>query len=225
MPACGPCFVHHLEICEDKPTKGKAPKQWEEGDRARGSHNTQEYDETYGRHWNEYKEHFRPILYSTIGQHTFPEGHNKSMLRWITGTPKWKKLVGDTYRKRWPKWVNLNIRFFAEFSSKEFRKRTLLETASALPLNGVGCTFWRGERSAPNPKGRSFVASSVEFRQRPIHGVLRGTQFCCNRPILENVAPLLKSQGGWNYAFPVGAHPDVYRPPFPEPPKLEKESD
>lgn len=45
--------------------------------------------------------------------------------------------VRDVYRKRWPKIKDLNVKFFAEFGLKEYRKRTLLETANRLPLEAA----------------------------------------------------------------------------------------
>merc|ERR1711972_466407 len=139
------------------------------------------------------------------------------MVPWVLNTPGWKKLMRDPYRKRWPKYSQLCVRFFAEFCLKGYTSRTLLETASTLPLAGVACKFFRApEADHPDTRGKYFIASSVEFTQRPFRGKLQGTQFIAGRPVMHGIAPVGKTLGKWRYEFPDGAHPVVYRPPFPE---------
>lgn len=181
-----------------------------------GAHNVREYDEKHGRWWVERKEEWRPKLFSPIGRHARDPKLHKNMLRWVINTPAWKKLAREMYRKRWPALENLCMRFFAEFGLKNFRKRTLLETAHTLPLYGRGCKFWRGNRpDAEETKGQFFVAESVEFKLRPIRGEIRGTQHVIGRPVISGISPIAKTLGSWRYEFPKGAHPAVYRPPFP----------
>lgn len=176
-----------------------------------------EYDEKHGRWWVERKEVWRPKLFSTIGRHARNPKLNQQMLRWVINTPAWKLLVRDPYRKRWPKMDNLNARFFAEFCLKGFEKRTLLETAHTLPLYGIGCKFWRAAKAdKPDTRGNFFIADSAEYKLRPIRGKLCGTQFMFNRPVRSGVTPIAKTLGMWRYEHPKGAHPAVYRPPFPE---------
>eukprot|EP00439_Symbiodinium_sp_Y106_P068836 s1664_g11.t1 len=181
-----------------------------------GAHNTKEYDEQYGRWWFERKEEWRPKLYTTIGSHARSPKLKRTILRKCYNTPNFRALKMDVYRKRWPKTRGLNFRFFAEFCQKEFKKRTLLETAHTLPLFGAGCKFWRApDAEHPDTKGQYFVAESVEYRLRPIRGDIRGTQYVFGRPIRDGIAPIAKSLGSWRYEFPANAHPAVYRPPFP----------
>eukprot|EP00928_Gymnodinium_smaydae_P090404 TRINITY_DN74203_c0_g1_i1.p1 TRINITY_DN74203_c0_g1~~TRINITY_DN74203_c0_g1_i1.p1 ORF type:complete len:287 (-),score=38.33 TRINITY_DN74203_c0_g1_i1:257-1117(-) len=183
---------------------------------ARGAHNTQEYDERHGRWWVERKETTVPKLFTTIGRHAKDPKLNNHMLRWVINTPAYKKLLRDAYRKRWPKLENLNVKFFAEFCLKDFEKRTLLETAHCLPLFGVGCKFWRGKTpDTPDTKGQYLIAESAEYKLRPIRGKIRGTQHMLGKPLRSGVAPIAKTLGSWCYSFPKGAHPAVYRPPFP----------
>jgi len=104
-----------------------------------------------------------------------------------------------------------------ELDQLRAEKRTLLETAAMLPLAGVGCKFFR----APDPthsdtKGKYFLATSVDFKQLPIRGTLKATQFQSGGPIRHNIAVIGKDLGKWRYEFPEGAHPAVYRPPFPD---------
>lgn len=181
-----------------------------------GAHNTKEYDEQYGRWWFERKEEWRPKLYTTIGSHARSPRLKRTILRKCYNTPNFRALKMDVYRKRWPKTRGLNFRFFAEFCQKEFKKRTLLETAHTLPLFGAGCKFWRApDAEHPDTKGQYFLAESVEYRLRPIRGDIRGTQYVFGRPIRDGIAPIAKSLGSWRYEFPANAHPAVYRPPFP----------
>mmetsp|Transcript_70073 Transcript_70073/g.121302 ORF Transcript_70073/g.121302 Transcript_70073/m.121302 type:complete len:231 (-) Transcript_70073:38-730(-) len=183
----------------------------------RGALNSKEYDEKHGRWWIEKKEVWRPKLYSTIGRHARDPKLDHLLCRWVMNTPGWKRLVRDAYRKRWPKYSQLCVGFFAEFALKNFSQRTLLETASTLPLNGVGCKFFRGAREdSPDTEGKYFVPSFVDFRQRPIRGAMSGTQFMLGRPIKSNIAAVGKSAGSWRYELPADGHPAVYRPPFPE---------
>jgi len=183
----------------------------------RGANNTREYDEKYGRWWYERKEEYRPTLLTTIGRHARAENIRPSIRREVVNTPNYKRLLRDPYRKRWPKIANLGVLFFAEFWLKEFHRRTLLETASTLPLDGVGCKFWRaGGPDSPDTSGKFIVASSVEFKQRPIRGSLRGTQYFSGRAVRHDIEPVGKTLGCWRYEFPEGAHPSVYRRPFPE---------
>mmetsp|Transcript_106580 Transcript_106580/g.339984 ORF Transcript_106580/g.339984 Transcript_106580/m.339984 type:complete len:206 (-) Transcript_106580:74-691(-) len=64
-------------------------------------------------------------------------------------------------------------------------------------------------------RGQFFVASSSEYRVRPIRGQLRGTQYHNGRPMRDGIAAVAKSLGSWRYEFPAGGHPSVYRPAFP----------
>eukprot|EP00929_Paragymnodinium_shiwhaense_P035022 TRINITY_DN18989_c0_g2_i1.p1 TRINITY_DN18989_c0_g2~~TRINITY_DN18989_c0_g2_i1.p1 ORF type:complete len:266 (+),score=26.27 TRINITY_DN18989_c0_g2_i1:86-883(+) len=182
----------------------------------RGAHYPREYDEKHGRWWSERTEVFRPKLFSSIGRHARHPDLSPLLIRWVYSTPGFRKLARDKYRKRWPASENLCARFFAEFCLKNFSDRTLLETAHTLPLYGVGCKFWRGNRpEAADTQGRYFVADDVDFRLRPIRGFLRGVQHINGRPARKGITPVAKSMGSWRYEYPAGAHPAVYRAPFP----------
>eukprot|EP00434_Breviolum_minutum_P017140 symbB.v1.2.015127.t1/scaffold1122.1/size136700/11 len=179
-----------------------------------GAKNTQEYDEQHGRWWWQKKEVWRPKLYTTIGKHARSPKLSRTILRWAGNTPNFRKLKRDMYRKRWPKPEQLNYKLFAEFCLKEFKKRTLLETAHTLPLYGEGCKFWRApDETHAETKGQYFVAEKIEYRQRPFRGdfvdVKKGI------PVRDGIAPIAKSLGSWRYQAPENAHPLVYRPPFP----------
>lgn len=184
-----------------------------------GALNSQEYDEKHGRWWFNRKEtQMRPKLYTTIGRHARSKKLSRTIVRWVGQTPNFMKLKRDPHRKRWPKLEHLGVRFFAEFCLKDFEKRTLAETAHTLPLYGVGCKFWRSKSAdCAETRGKYFVADSADYRLRPIRGLLRGTQYMLGRPVRTNVAPIAKSLGSWRYEPPEGAHPAVYRPPFPAP--------
>lgn len=181
-----------------------------------GKVNSQEYDEKYGRKWFEKKkETFAPKIYSSIGKHARNPKLWRTIRRNLQG-PNFRKLLRDPYRKRWPEADKITVAHFAEFCIKDFKRRTLLETAATLPLDGVGCKFWRANKpDAPEDRGDYFVASSAEIRQRPIRGILRGMQYYGGRPARDNIAPVAKSLGSWRYALPDNAHPTVYRPLFP----------
>ncbi|CAJ1423463.1 unnamed protein product [Effrenium voratum] len=194
-------------------TRGDPPKERP----PYGAHNSQEYDEKHGRWWWQKKEVWRPKLYTTIGKHARSPKLSRTIVRWAYNTPNFRALKRDMYRKRWPKPLQLNYRFFAEFCLKEFKQRTLLETAHTLPLYGAGCKFWRArDETHPDTKGQYFVADQIEYRLRPIRGDIRGTQYLFGRPIRQNIAPIAKSLGSWRFEAPKGAHPLVYRPAFPE---------
>jgi len=182
-----------------------------------GAHNTQKYDEQYGRAWYQRKEEWRPKLYTTIGTHARSKKLKRTIVRWLYDSPNFRRLKRDVHRKRWPSSEQIGARFFAEFCMKDFQRRTLAETAHTLPLFGVGCKFWRGKGpDSPDTTGQYFVAESAEFKIRPFRGVLRGTQHYQGKPVRKDVTPMAKSLGSWRYEFPEGAHPLVYRPPFPE---------
>lgn len=191
-------------------------QSWEAQGKILGAHETREYDEKHGRWWNDYKEKERPKLHSTIGQHARDPKLYNLLCRWVMNTPGWRKKMRDTYRKRWPKYKNLSVQFFAEFGTKPFEKRTLLETASTVPLDGAGCKFFRAKTpDASDSKGQYFIADSISYKQRPIRGHVRGTQHMCGRAVRASVAPIAKSLGSWRVEPPEGAHPAVHRPPFP----------
>lgn len=207
------------------PTAGRAKwhkldtPAWKEKERpVLGALNNKEYDEKHGRWWHNWKEREeRPKLYTTIGRHARRKELSRTIVRWVK-SGNFVALRRDPYRKRWPKKSGHTVRFFAEFCLKGFQQRTLLETAHTLPLYGVGCKFWRGKNAyVPESRGQYFVADSVQWKLRPMRGTIRGTQFLSGRPIRENIAPVAKSLGSWRYEFPLGAHPDVYRPVFPPP--------
>ncbi|CAK9045826.1 unnamed protein product [Durusdinium trenchii] len=188
------------------PTNGRARWHTRDGDFVNnwknkehppyGAHNSQEYDEKHGRWWWQKKEVMRPKLYTTIGQHARKPGLSRTIVRWAGCTPNFKKLKRDVYRKRWPKPEHLNYRLFAEFCLKEFKKRTLLETAHTLPLYGAGCKFWRApDETHGETKGQYFIADKVEYKLRPIKGEIRGTQYLFGRPARQGIAPIAKSLG------------------------------
>lgn len=205
------------------PTAGRAKwhkldtPAWKEKERpVLGKLNEKEYDEKHGRWWHNWKEREeRPKLYTTIGKHARRKELSRTIVRWAK-SGNFVALKRDIYRKRWPKKSDLTMQFFAEFCSKPFERRTLLETAHTLPLFGEGCKFWRAKHpDTPDTKGQYFVAQSAEWKVRPIKGTIRGTQYLFGRVAREKVAPVGKSLGCWRYEFPEGAHPDVYRPAFP----------
>lgn len=179
--------------------------------------NDKEYDEKYGRWWHENNIEERPRLYSTIGRHARSPHLHRRIILWARSTPNWKRLLRDVYRKRWPTAPLVSVAFFAEFCHKSFEKRTLLETANTLPLRGVGCKFWRGKTpDCPDTRGQFFILSDVEYKQRPIRGTLKGTQYFRGVRIKEGIAPVAKSLGSWCYSAPDGASEIVHRPSFPE---------
>lgn len=191
-------------------------KSWEEMGKILGAHETREYDELHGRWWNEHKEKERPKLFSTIGRHARDPKLFNLLCRWVMNTPGWRNKMRDTYRKRWPKYRNLSVQFFAEFGTKPFKKRTLLETASTVPLDGAGYKFFRGKsEDSLDTKGQYFIADSITYKHRPIHGYIVGTQHLMGRPVRGGVAPMAKTLGSWCTEPPAGAHLAVHRPPFP----------
>lgn len=182
-----------------------------------GQLNPKEYDEKHGRWWFTRKEEERPKLYTTIGRHARSKKLKRTIVRFAYASKNFKRLKKDPYRKRWPKNDQVCVRFFAEFCLKDFEKRTMAETAHTLPLYGVGCKLWRGSTpETPDTKGQFFVASSADYRLRPIRGMLRGTEHLAGRPVRVGVAAVGKSLGSWCYELPQGGHPAVYRPPFPK---------
>mmetsp|Transcript_6137 Transcript_6137/g.10635 ORF Transcript_6137/g.10635 Transcript_6137/m.10635 type:complete len:276 (+) Transcript_6137:34-861(+) len=183
----------------------------------RGQLNQQEYDEKYGRWWSEKKGVMRPNLYTSIGKHARSPQLSKMMLRWVYRTPVVTKYLRDPYRKRFPKANSLKVEHFAEFCQKEFTKRTLLETACTLPLDGVGCKFWRGGTpDAEDSMGKYFMATSTTVKTRPIKGLVRGDQYINGKLVRRDIAPVAKTLGWWCYSFPEDGHRYVYRPPFPK---------
>lgn len=181
-----------------------------------GAHSTRDYDEQYGRWWFQKRDEWRPKMYTSIGKHARSKGLSRTIVRWTGSTPNFKRLKRDVHRKRWPKLDQLSMNFFAEFCHKEFSKRTLLETCHTLPLYGVGCKFWRTkEEDGLDTLGHFFVASTVDFKQRPIRGLVKGTQYMFGRPVRRNIAPVAKTLGSWRYELPADGHPSIFRPPFP----------
>jgi len=208
-----------------RPRRGRSHQAFFEQERGekkpRGALKPREYDETHGRWWRQHKDVWAPKLFSTIGRHARSPGLKTTMLRWVYRTPNWRRLMRDQYRKRWPPAENMTMRFFAEFALKDFKDRSFLETACSVPLDGVGSKFWRPSRKdGPDTRGRYFVPASVEYKQRPFRGSIRGTEYMFGRPIRNDVAAMNKSVGQWRCEPPAGAHPSVFRPTFP--PTLEE---
>ena len=176
----------------------------------RGSLNSPEVDSRFGRRWLKRGETRLPVLYSTIGDQLRNTRLHRTICRWVIGTPNWKKLLTDQYRKRWPLYRGLRASLFAEFALKPFATRSFFETCHMLPFYGRGCTFWRG-----NSVDSKFRLTSIDYRIRPWKGEARGDMYMNGMLVRKDVAPLGKSAGKWNFEFPQNGHKLHYRPPFP----------
>jgi hypothetical protein len=156
----------------------------------------------------------QPVLYSKIGERLRNTRLHRTICRWVIGTPNWRKLITEQYRKRWPLYRGLRASLFAEFALKPFSTRSFYETCHTLPFNGVGGQFWRGTEGSVHG-GNFFRLKSIAYQIRPWKAEARGDLFMQNVPIRIDVAPLGKSVGKWNFEPPIGASKLYYRPPFP----------
>jgi len=156
----------------------------------------------------------QPVLYSKIGEQLRNTKLHRTICRWVIGTPNWRKLLSEQYRKRWPLYRGLKASLFAEFALKPFSTRSFYETCQTLPFNGLGGKFWRGKEGSAH-QGNFFTLRSIDYQIRPWKGEARGDMYMNNTLVRKDVAPLGKSVGKWNFEPPNGASRVFYRQPFP----------
>jgi hypothetical protein len=183
--------------------------------RPRGYVNDAVTDSKYGRRWIKRGDSKFPILYSRMGQQLRNTKLHRTICRWVIGTPNWIKLISDPYRKRWPLYKGLRASLFAEFATKAFANRTIAEKMHTLPFFGVGGKLWRGTEGRPH-SGSFFIPRCIEYQMRPWKAEIRGDVYMNGMKIRQDVAPLGKSVGKWNYEAPHGSSRLHYRPPFPD---------
>ncbi len=183
----------------------------------RGSINPPVVDSKYGRRWMKRGETKFPVLYSSIGEQLRNTKLHRTICRWVIGTPNWKKLLTQGYRKRWPLYRGLKAGLFAEFALKPFSTRTIFETCQTLPFYGIGGKFWRGKEGSAH-HGNFFNLNAIEYSIRPWKGEARGDMYMSGHLVRRDVAPLGKSVGKWNFEPPKNCSKQHYRPPFPDPP-------
>jgi hypothetical protein len=180
----------------------------------RGAVNPPVIDSRFGRRWMRRGEMKQPVLYSRIGEQLRNTKLHRTICRWVIGTPNWKKLITEQYRKRWPLHRGLRASLFAEFALKPFSTRSFYETCQTLPFNGVGGKFWQGKEGRPHD-GTFFELKTIQYQIRPWKAEARGDMIMNSIPIRNDVSPLGKSVGKWNFEPPAGSSKLFYRPSFP----------
>ena len=180
----------------------------------RGFVNQAEVDSKHGRRWIKRGDSKMPVLYSRIGDQLRNTKLHRTICRWVIGTPNWKRLITEQYRKRWPLYRGLKAGLFAEYALKPFISRNFFETSHTLPFFGIGGKFWRGSQGSSH-NGSFFGLKSIDFSVRPWKGEARGNMYINGTLIRADIAPLGKSIGKWNFEPPTGAVNIHYRPPFP----------